>query len=306
MARLVDPILADLQAEHHEAATLGSAWGRYLAWLRAIVALVRVATIHSAGRVAWQLVGRPYEERRAVSRAVVVTAASLVVFVAVLCAPFMANDGVWRHESRQLLLAYMVPSCMSVALPASLVCGMVFGLGQAQRRLRAAVVALALVASCASWYLVAFAVPASNQLYRKTLVSMSGTSGPPRGISELTLGEIDTLRAEATLMPGTLPIGIRALTRAYHTRWSLAASPLVLAFAILSMTRGRRWVDAGIAAGVVLGQLTGFVWSSLTYRSPVAAAWAPNAVVMIVAVGVIALRWQRERVNARTGDLLLD
>ena len=239
-------------------------------------------------------------------RAFVVAAASLVVFVAVLCAPFVNNDGVWRHENPLTLIAYMAPAATSVALPASLVCGLVFGLGQAQRRLRAAVVALALVASCASWYLVAFAVPASNQAFREALVAQSGGLGPGRGVSELTLGEINTLRAEATLMPGTLPISMTALTRAYHTRWAQAVSPLVLALAIPSLTRGRRWIDGAIGAGVVLGYLAGFIWPNLTYPSPIAAAWAPNAVLMIVTVSVITLRWQRERANESNKDPLLD
>jgi hypothetical protein len=196
---------------------------------------------------------------------------------------------------------------MPVALPASLVCGLVFGLGQAQRRVRVAVVALALAASSASWYLVAFAAPASNQLYREAFVGWDGGPHRPfRGVNELTLGEIRQLRAEPTIMPGTFPISMTQLARAYHMRLALTASPLVFALAILSMTRGRRWVDAGIGAGVVVGYLAGFIWSPPGYQASVAAAWAPNVILMVVATGVVITRRQRARGRAKGGDLLLD
>src|SRR5262245_10420258 len=81
MTRLVDPILADLQAEHHEAVMRGSKWRARQAWVRAVVALSRAGAVHS-------LLERPWEERRQVGRALIAIAVSFPVVLAILCAPW--------------------------------------------------------------------------------------------------------------------------------------------------------------------------------------------------------------------------
>jgi len=56
----------------------------------------------------------------------------------------------------------------------------------------------------------------------------------------------------------------------------------------------------------VVGHLAGFIRPPLGYQSSVAAAWAPNVILMVVATGVVITRRQRARGRAKGGDLLLD
>jgi hypothetical protein len=284
MTRLVDPILADLQAEHHEAVAQGSVWRRRLAWLRAIVALARAGAVHS-------LIVRPYEERRHVGRALFVTAVAFVVAAAILWVPFL-----WYWHLPVPLLAYLVPYAVPFALPASLICGIVFGLGQARQKLRAGVVTLALVASCASFYVMTVVVPVSSEAFRAAARQEYSKPYPLPTVRRLTPGEMRLRGAVASLMSITMFPGSAGRVRSeFHSRLALACSSLVLAVSVLSMTRGRRWPDAGIAVAVMLGYFVSLPWADFIYESPVARAWVPNAICLVLATGSALLRWERAR-----------
>lgn len=287
MARLVDPILADLQAEHHEAVAQGSVWRSRLAWLHAIVALARAGAVHS-------FVVRPYEERRHVSRAVVVWTVSFIAFVGLLCVPFAMSLTLFVPWSA---FAYLVPSAVPVAIPASLVCGMVFGLGQSRHRLRAWIVAVSLAASCASVFFVASVVPASNQAFREAVMAYQGRSSPLPGVRELTLRQLWRQRAGVTLLR-MLPATSRMFTFEIHSRVALAAAPLILVLTVLSVARERPWLDATVAITVLLCYYGSFRWVDLVYPWPIARAWVPNAICRTLAAGSMLLRWERARRGA--------
>jgi hypothetical protein len=290
MTRLVDPILADLQAEHHEAVTQGSIWGSRLAWLRAILALARAGAVHSTSTLASAIFVRPYEERRHLIWTLLVAGMSLLVFVPVLCAPAARYHSGWG-------LAYIVPSVIPVAVPAGLVCGIVLGLGEAQRRLRACVLALSLVASFGSFYLMASVVPVSNQVFREIVGAERGLTKVFRGVNELSLTEIKLVRAEpATYIPEMLPFTMGELAYSYHGRWSLACAPVILVVSMLAMARGRRRVDAGIAIAILVVHFARFTHTAvlpIAYESPITVAWAPNVIVLLMAIGAMLLRSQR-------------
>jgi hypothetical protein len=309
MARLVDPILADLQAEYHEAATEGSVWGCRVAWFRAVLALVRVATVHGLDALGWALVGRPYLERRRVGQALLVVCVSMVVLVPTLCASWLVewgHAGTVKYDALKWgALALLVPAAIPLALPASLTFGLAVGLGQVHTRLRVWVMALSIAASGASWHIVDSVAPASNQAFREAVVAVRGGPEPFRGLHELTLREIRLLRAGATYLPRTMRVSVRELKFEYHTRWAVVCAPVVLSAFVLSVAGGRRRIDAGIAIAVVAGYLAGLRWIAWLIESPVAAAWAPNAVLMIVTFGVIAVRRRRERANERSQDRLV-
>ncbi len=287
MTRLVDPILADLQAEHHEAVVQGSVWRVRLAWLRAIVALARAGAVHS-------LFERPYEERRHVSRAVVVWAVSFVAFVGLLCAPFAMSLTVFLPWS---VFAYIVPSALPIAIPASLVCGMVFGLGQSRHRLHAWIMAVSLAASCASLFFVAAVVPASNQAFREAVMAEQGRAGPLPGVRELTMSQLWRQRTGVTLVR-MLPATKRMLVFEIHSRVALAAAPLILVLTVLSVARGRPWLDATVAITLLLCYYGSFRWVDLVYPWPIARAWVPNAICLVLATGSMLLRWERAKRGA--------
>lgn len=275
MARLVDPILADLQPEHHEAVTQGSVWRRRLAWLRAIVALMRAGAVHS-------LYERPCEERRQVSRAFVVTAAAFVVVGAILCAPLpLYLNWPWSR------LVYFAPYVVPVALPASLVCGMVFGLGHIRHRLRVWSLTLALVASCGLCWFMTVVVPASSQALQDRFQSEPTRS---RLVQE-TLGTVPGPVAVAIMRMHPGPIRVFRP----ESRLALACAPLVLVVLLLSIGCGRQWLDAAIGMAIVLGYFGSLRWVDLVYQAPVAKAWVPNLICLVLATGLILLRLERTK-----------
>jgi hypothetical protein len=284
MTRLVDPILADLQAEHHEAVAQGSPWRRCLAWLKAIVALARAGAVHS-------LVVRPYEERRHVGRAVIVTTAAFAGFVAILCAPFARfMDWPWSR------LAYFVPYVIPVALPASLTCGIVLGLGRTQHRLRAWILAVSLLASCGSWWVMAVVVPAASRALQEHDRSLPVRPRTPPG----------TLRTAPGTLPGPVTIAIMKMhpgpiaTVRPESRLALACASLALVGFILCVASGQRWVDAGIAIAVVVGYFGSLRWADLVYESQIAKAWAPTSILLVLTTGSLLLRWERTRRGSAT------
>src|SRR5687768_9792238 len=78
MARLVDPTLADLQAEYEDAVGRGRKWeGRWVLMLGHL-ALVRVLTMHGGMRAMGILRDLTGEDRRALSRTVGASAAIMI------------------------------------------------------------------------------------------------------------------------------------------------------------------------------------------------------------------------------------
>lgn len=302
MARLVDPVLADLQAEYHEAAASGRIWQCRLAWLRAMMSLARVAVLQGAVLVVRSLRYPLPDERRPVSRTLIVIAASMLVFVTVLSAPVVVQFAPWHNRSNWRLVGLIIPKTIPLALPASLVCGIVFGLAVGwRRRLRARIVVLAVAASCASWCLLAWAVPASNQAFRGAISEALGLPIPSMGVNELTLGEIGVLLSEPAPRSAPQPFNIRTLAYAYHARWALACAPLVLSALALSLTgtfRNRRWIGAAAGVSVLLGYFTSLSWARMSYESAIAAAWVPNFICLVLTAGLMLLQRQRDSGNS--------
>jgi hypothetical protein len=277
MARLVDPILADLQAEHCDAIMRGARWGCGLAWFRAILALARAGAVHA-------LVVRPWEERRHVGRALAVAIVAFVGVAALLSAPFtLYSETSWPRLI--YFLAYGVP----VALPAGLVCGVIFGLREARHRLRAWILAIALLGSVGSLWFMAVVVPASS-----------------RALQEVFQAEPARLRPVRVAPPGPVSVtlmrmhpGAVRIFRA-ESRLALACAPLVLVSFILCVASGRRWTDAGIAVAISVGYFGSLRWADLVYESQLAKAWAPNSIVLGLTTGSLLLRWERARRRSGT------
>jgi hypothetical protein len=278
MARLVDPILADLQAEYHEAVARGLVWRSRLAWVRAVVALVRAGTVHS-------LLVRPYEERRHVSRALLVTFGVFVGCVALLCAPFA-----WSLSLSAIV--YIVPNAIPIAIPAGLVCGIVFGLGQTQHRLRSWVVAVSVVASAMSWYVMDTVVPASRHAAQEVFRTQAGRGRPIVRASNASPRGIGLQHAFITV---TRQLGFRPFFRSRYSQSALACAPLVLVACILALTLGRRRLDVAIGLLLLFGYLGSLRWADLVYESQMAKAWAPNSILLVLTTGSLLLRWQRAK-----------
>jgi hypothetical protein len=218
------------------------------------------------------------EERRALMRAFAATAVVTLVCTLVLEAPFIPYA--WRPEGLdRLVLLYLAPQGFPIAIAVGLAVGTLAGLGGGlapSRRSTAAMIALAAAASVVSLVDVAWIAPVANQAFR---VLVTGNPDIVRGASEMTLGELWRAASPETRF-------------AFHMRWALTLSPLILAVLAASIVRASRraWLSGpGVVIGFVACYLLPYGGRAMTLDGRVpacAAAWLPNVGMAMMAVAM--------------------
>ncbi|HXI31648.1 MAG TPA: LptF/LptG family permease [Vicinamibacterales bacterium] len=288
---VIDPALADFQIESDAAARDGRAWrcrrlrvGLSIALVQAVVACA-FERLWSAGAAATD--DEPVADA-AVVTSIVGTAAALVLFTLPLLTKLAHVD--WR------LVVLVVPSAVPVALPIGLTFGLFVGRGtRGSARFTRKFVAIAILASTASFVMLSWIVPEANQMFRERAYSQFArqTVEEPaprrplaRGTNELTIGMLrHEMRADALHRPSP------ATAFAYYQRWALPAASVVMALFALAAT-GRwpigRFGGSMIALSSCLAYwlvLEGARWRALDGTWPVAAAaWLPNLLFMATTV----------------------
>lgn len=284
LERLVDPTIADLQAEYEEASRDARTWRRHWVWVAGHLALFRLLATCSAARVI--VLGREVAnaDHRPVVTTLVVGALVMLVGTVLLVAPFMRYVLDARRDAVSILL-YLIPQALPLSLPVGLTFGILWGLGRATASHRVRLVlALALAASVVSFSMLAWVVPAANQAFR---VSVAGHN-LRKGLRELDLGE---------LRGGGTGHAARLVALEYHKRWALGAAPLTLAVFAVAIARRQRW---GRLAPVVVGCLTILGYYATMASAETAgrreamavltAAWAPNLVAWTSSFALLVLR----------------
>lgn len=295
MERLVDPTLADLQAEYENAARRNRKWESR--WILALghIALIRVMALHGGLQAVEFVRCSTGDDRRALIRTVRASAAILLVGTLVLIAPFLKYLWPGRPDSAERAL-YLIPQALPVSIPVGLTFGILWGLGKVagSPRSRTLILLLATLASVASFTMAAWFGPIANQAFR---VSMIGHP-VPKGVNELTLGELRRLLDPGAVeqRPFAAPSDLRSLALNYHSRWALAGAPLVLALFALAVTRRRQY---GRIVPLLAGCFAIWGYYVVMYSarrlglgqtlSAFAAAWAPNVALLLVSVAAIRL-----------------
>lgn len=304
LARIVDPLIADLQHEHARAIRAGQIWRSRALQVGGWMALLKVLAI-----CAWRddLSARNWtaDDRRALIRSLAFSGAIMVAFTGLnlLTVPTALLRS--SHSATSRLLLYLIPQALTVTVTIGATLGILLGVGgrQFSRRVGAGLVALALVASASLFVNVGWILPGANRAYR---VAMFGGAFAwmPKSTPELTLGEIsrtiDVVRREPTDPSGwhfgNPPLYLRDLRFDFHSRWALSFSPLVFAWLALLMMRGcrRRWLLALEACGAFLGYyVLLFGGRSLFLRGTVpafVATWSPSVMFALIAVVVMLRR----------------
>src|SRR5262245_12748748 len=176
MARVIDPLIADLQREHAEARRSGRIWKSRWIQIAGWLAFLKVMVICGATSLTSLEEWTP-DDRKSLTRAAVISVGTAVVITALLVSR-SAEDypKVLLHPSptRFLLLA-PYPFVAGVVLGATL--GVALGLGgrALSRRLVAAAIVVALICSGIVFIDVGWVAPAANIAYRMTI----GESDPP-------------------------------------------------------------------------------------------------------------------------------
>jgi hypothetical protein len=309
MARVVDPLIADLQHEHARAIHDGRVWRSRAIRVAGWIAFAKVIAIWT-----WTGESAPHrwtsDDRRLLARTLALSAVLIIAFTALNLLTVQTSTLRSSHSTAPRLLLDLIPQALPIAMTVGATLGILFGIGGRviSRRVAEAIVALALIASAISFVNLGWITPAANQAFR---VALSGRTDLPKGTPELTLGEIsmtiEVVRREP-IDPSGWHFGdparyLRDLRFHYHERLALSFSPVVFAFFALSIAAGgslKRWA-LGIAA---VAAFSGYYVLLYTGRSLVfagtvpayASAWAPN-----VTFALIAARLTLGRLRAR-GD----
>jgi len=307
MERLVDPILSDIRIERRLAIRQRRVWKSRWVLVAGGVSLVTALTIHGWLQLSaferW-----PSEDRRAWARTLIYFATISTAAMAFLIVPPLWPRVSNAAEPPLALIAYLTPQAIPIALPIGLLLGLLYGFRGTVLGLRStsAVLILAAVCSLSSFVTLAWIVPDANQRFRvavsRNLISRHpdralrpelqvldrvGDSHIPRGMNELTLGELGARIAAERHAGGDT----RIIAMNYHTRWALGAAPAVVAmWALLVIGFGvsRRWMIslAGIttSAGYVGFQTLGRVGALHGVVSPAVGAWLPNIALSLTAL----------------------
>lgn len=287
MERLVDPTLADLQAEYENAVSCNRTWEGRRILLLGHIAFIRVMAVHGGMQAIEVLRYSTGEDRRALIRTAGASAVIMIAGTLVLMVPFVNSVGS-RPDSAELAL-YLIPHALPLSIPIGLTFGILWGLGRiaASPRSRTLILLLATIASVASFSMLAWVVPTANQAFR---VSMIGHP-LPKGANELTLGELRQLLEPGTHEPMSVtgPSDRRSLALNYHARWALSGAPFVLALFAVALTSRRRW---GRMMPLLIGGVMILAYYVIMYSarglglnetiSPFAAAWTPNTAFLML------------------------
>jgi hypothetical protein len=236
MTRIVDPVVADLQAEWGQAERSAS---RRLA-LRVVytVSLARALLVN-----AWtaQSAGALADERPGLRAVLVLALATTCVVTGMLGALQ------WRF-SQHAFMVVAIPESLVLAVPVGVAVGLTIGGRALSRRLRWSSVALGLAGSVATFVVVSWLLPAAWQSYAKrtgggmTIYLESGQT--LRDPSEMTSGEISEWLRRPRASDGAVvrvPHGLRRLFEMrYCERVSISLASLSVAIlGLAGLTRRR-------------------------------------------------------------------
>ena len=306
MERLVDPVIGDLQAEYADAirdGRTGRRWGALIVGYVAFAKVFLLCVLYGATH-AWRDWNTDDQRnlRRVLWRSGLITLAVAILFEMPDLLRLPQSVKISPDSRVSALIAYLIPAALGASVPVGVFLGTALGLnGRAPtRRLRSAVLLVAVAISAVSFVNLAWVIPAANQSYREEIIGGS----VPKGERELSLIELRRAAEELRRWDAAHPeVGReRALERAqrasfaYHQRLALAGAPLtftVLAIVLATRRRlGQRAMALAMciaAASIIFVLMLGASLSKGGLVPPAIGAWLTHivAVSAMVVVGII-------------------
>jgi hypothetical protein len=280
MERLIDPVIADLQCEHVDAARHGRLWRARWIRIASVIAFCKVA--------AMALVSADRDRARAIAVALAAATPLTAMPIGIVLASTPAT--IHTRGNIAWLVLYLVPQALAISLPVSLALGMFVwirrtGADSSTRRtvlcLMRAGLLLAVVN--ASWI-----TPAANTAYRNIVTGAAAF----RGVNELTfieLGQRVYQGSPGGALDGPLPIAFWL-----NARLALAVAPAILC--VLAFTgasaRGRRFATVVVFTTLALFASCYVLWPDydiailMRWLPAAAIAWIPDAVAAVVTIGL--------------------
>jgi hypothetical protein len=299
MERFIDPLLADLQAEYEEAIGRGRIWRARWIWMAGHIGLVKVALWHEGRRLVHGLSGAT---KRSAATGAMVCALAVTVLATVLQ---VTPSGVVRESSTPgHLTLLLVPSTLPLSATLGLLAGILVSLRLAPPTVQSCRLVLlgAAMVSLTSFVMFGWIIPEANQAFRVSAFSAAVghpvlPEAVPKGVNELTLGELRRLLAIELPTSWQSPPADRSdLAFAYHQRWARTSAPTVLS--VLALSVAFRWRSRQLP--VVCATIAALAsYPLIQHTAKVAfdgglprgvAAWAANATLLIAA----AIVWTRQ------------
>jgi Lipopolysaccharide export system permease LptF/LptG len=283
MARIVDPILADMRFECGR-----PRWRGYVALARALT-VYAIASAPDCARRIWT------EDEGAVPKTVLACVVTTIVVAApLIMLPLVAS--VWPSRiSAARTVVLLAPQALILALPASLLVAipMVFRRVAERRRAVLRSLGIAVVCALATLALIVFVMPEANQAFR---VAASGRADIPRGLSEMSLGDLRERIEILNLTPGGVRVA-RTYEYTYQLRLALGCIALpiwLLASAMTTSNRVRRRPVIIGALAIVVYAGSSFLLDTAAYAlfassasvPAFVAAWLPTATLLLIAAGL--------------------
>lgn len=301
--RVIDPVLADWQAEYEQAASQASIWK--CRWVRysGYGILLKALLVYGWFQLAAPWHGWSSEDRGSLSRMLVTTAAATVALIGLLA--YWPASALATQFSGPIV-ALLIPQAVPIAAPLGLLLGILYASssGRLSRRVTAAGVVAAIVLSLGSFALLSRIVPAANQAFRvavfEQLQRASGqkarrldTSHPRRGPAEMTLAEL-RVQVDEARRNGFSTESVRRLDFQLQQRRALAAAALPLAaFALVIGTRRRYGLFVlGFAGGGIIALYYMLMAASEQLArmgaTPAVVVWLPHLGVLVLSAFFLA------------------
>jgi hypothetical protein len=294
MERLVEPIVADLQAEYDASAARGPWHTEWLLW-RGYAAFWTALGLHCI--MSTFQPSRP-DANASMGRVVTYSLAALTLMTALMIVPPMLDFTYFRWAGgpleKLLLVALLVPQALPLSIPSGICVGIVCAMRGRRADVRhiAAVLAVAAVATFAVWTMLEWGVPWGNQAFRELAASRLGNGRPVHlepGLNELGLSRLsqrtDARAVEHTrllwaLCFATAPLALFSLGLARVVRGLAVA--VVFSFAAIMIF----WaIMAGIDSAVRAGNFGG------------AGAWVANMLFLVA--GMLMLRHRQKIIRLK-------
>jgi hypothetical protein len=291
MKWLIDPVIADLQCEHAEAMQHGrrwrSLWVRVAGWSAFWRVMATVAISRSIEAPREWIAADDWAVGRTLGFTATVTAAVIFLLNIPYAVEAMKALREGHHAPRGFI--YLIPPTFPLAIAVGVLSGVLLGMRERRMttHLRRAALMMALAGAAASFVMLAWIIPVSNQAFR---VAVSGIPAQQlsKGRYELTFGElrreIDDL--DDAGMRESVPA--RDARWVYYLRFALSVVPLVFGWLALALLDIGRLQRSRLALGAV-AVVTCFSYYMLLWAARVAVlqgwgtamVWMPDLVFLL-------------------------
>jgi hypothetical protein len=273
LARLIDPLIADLQFENHRAIAAGRIWRSRRLRLAGYVAFWRTLGIHTAGASMRAIAAAAVADDRALGRTIGFSAAAISAMALLLALlPFSQVERGVTDVSVGKLFVYLLPQAVPLALAFGLPLGIVTALRGRPVSLRVVWPVLGIAVGCAaiSFVISGWVLPATNQAFR---LLVSGQPFLAKGANELTLPEL-TARL-AWLQRRASRNDALAFAFSYHARVAISFAPIIMAlFALNLRTITSRTLVSSVIIGLALVVYVGY-GAVVVIGPALSGAWPP-------------------------------